>query len=517
MKKVLLVIVDACASRVVEPAIQRNQLPNLRRLIETGTWRTDSISIFPSITPACTTSIITGCYPREHTIPGAYWYEPEEHNVVYFGYDIWAILDEGISQFVQDFLINLNEEYIQAPTVYQLASRAGLVTASLNYIIFHGDVAHTVNMPPALALLVDVETPTIINGPNILYFGDVFQSAVDASGRTLSAPGGPLNRFGFSDETTGELLKQLASAHNMPDFTLAYFPHNDSRSHEVGPEEAIDALEDVDRILGEVFEAYGGMDALLDEVCILLTGDHSQSNVIDDAESAGIRLDQLLESFSVADAGTPMEKEDDLVICPNLRAAQIYFHTPTEERIERVVRQLLTDSRVDQALWSDEFVHGSTGGYHVRTNDRGSLRFWPSQDPDAPADVHGCRWEWEGDLRVVDGHVADGVITFDTYPNAFERIVGMLDLPRRGHLWLTAHPGYEFRLEHTDIHQGGGSHGSLHVLDSLSPLIMAGAPEGVELPQQPRLVDVAPLCLTVLGIEPDHAPGASHIPQQLRK
>lgn len=517
MKKVLLFIVDACASRVVEPAIERNQLPNLRRLIESGSWRTDSISIFPSITPACTSSIVTGRYPREHTVAGAYWYEPENHKVVYFGYDIWAILEEGLGTFVQDFLINLNEEFLQTSTLFQQARRNNLTSASLNYIIYHGDIAHAVNMPPALALLTDVETPTMVSGPDILYFGDVIQSTAETERGKLSAPGGPFHRFGFSDETTAALLKQLISTRSLPDFTLAYFPHNDSRSHEVGPEKAIDALEQVDTFLGEIFAAYGGLDALLDDVCILLTGDHSQSNVLDDAETAGIRLDELLSSFAVANAGTPMDDADDLVVCPNLRAAQIYFHTPTADRIEQVVQQLLSDSRVDQALWSDALVGGSSGGYHVRTRDRGYLRFWPSRDPSAPADVHGGRWAWEGDLRVVDGNVADGTITFDTYPNAFERIVGMLDLPERGHLWVTARPGHEFCLEHTQIHQGGGSHGSLHVLDSVSPLIMAGAPAGIALPQQPRLVDVAPLCLSVLGLEAEYEPGASHVPQALRQ
>jgi len=82
MKKVLLIIIDALSARVVDPALALGKLPHLRQLQETA-LRADSIAVFPSITPAATSSIATGCYPREHGISGAYWYLPEEKTVVY--------------------------------------------------------------------------------------------------------------------------------------------------------------------------------------------------------------------------------------------------------------------------------------------------------------------------------------------------------------------------------------------------------------------------------------------------
>jgi hypothetical protein len=59
----------------------------------------------------------------------------------------------------------------------------------------------------------------------------------------------------------------------------------------------------------------------------------------------------------------------------------------------------------------------------------------------------------------------------------------------------------------------GGSHGSLHKDDSTMPLLLAGAPEGVTLPDHPRAVDVAPLCLKVLGIDARYPMGTSHLDQ----
>jgi hypothetical protein len=72
-------------------------------------------------------------------------------------------------------------------------------------------------------------------------------------------------------------------------------------------------------------------------------------------------------------------------------------------------------------------------------------------------------------------------------------------------------PGYEFQLDHTTIHPDGGSHGSLHVKDSVSPLLMAGAPAGIELPPYPGAVDINPLYLSILGLEPVRPVGVSQI------
>ncbi|MCA9022111.1 MAG: alkaline phosphatase family protein, partial [Planctomycetaceae bacterium] len=73
MKKVILVIIDALASRVVQPALQKGLLPNFQQLIERGVLRRECTSIFPSITPAATCALATGAYPFEHGISGAYW------------------------------------------------------------------------------------------------------------------------------------------------------------------------------------------------------------------------------------------------------------------------------------------------------------------------------------------------------------------------------------------------------------------------------------------------------------
>lgn len=509
MKKVLLIVIDALSARVVDPALALGKLPNLRQLQEQA-LRADSIAVFPSITPAATSSIATGRYPREHGISGAYWYLPAEKTVVYYGYDIWAILEEGIGSFIDDFLVQLNETHLQASTIFQTVDASSKRAASLNYLIFHGEWAHPLHEPLLLKLIPGAPSQQTLHGPALLYFGDFVSTPFGNDKTDITAPGGMTHRYGFADDNTGALLVEMAKRHAFPDFTLAYFPDNDFRSHEVGPEAALAELAETDAILGEAFAAYGGLEQVLQDLCIVITGDHSQSDVVNQPDLAGIRLDHLLADFAVADAGTPMSDEDDLVVCPNLRTAQIYFHTPTPPRLQRVMDALLADTRIDQVLWSAGLFSPDARGFHVRTRDRGELHFWPGADgPNTAIDVHGRQWSWQGNLRAVDGSVSKaGVLVFDEYPNAFERIAGVLPLAEAGHLWITSRPGHEFCLAHTKLHVGGGSHGSLHALDSISPLWVAGAPAGLVLPPQPRSVDLVPLCLTMLGITPDRTPGA---------
>jgi hypothetical protein len=267
-------------------------------------------------------------------------------------------------------------------------------------------------------------------------------------------------------------------------------------------------LVNLDARLGELFDAFGGLERMLAQLCVIMTADHSISDVGEDETSAGIQLNELLKEYSITDAGQKWSGEDQIKACPNLRAAHIYFRHPAAGRRDEVTRQLLTDPRIDQVIYRKDLTPGQKPGYCVTTQDRGELHFWRGDAEERTAqDSQGQRWSWDGDLRAVDGQVSDdNSISFTNYPQAFERIAGLLDFPDSGDLILTARPSYEFQLPRTSVHTGGGSHGSLHSLDSLVPLLLAGVPEGIEPPYHPRTVDVVPLCLSVLGIDtqPDH-------------
>ena len=131
-----------------------------------------SVSIFPSITPAATSTIITGAYPAEHGIAGASWYDTARNEVAYYGDDFWVIAREGFGRFINDFLLRLNGDRLTAPTMFEMVERAGRRAACLNYLVFRGNVPHKVNIPGLIAALPGVPLTETIEGPSFLCLGD---------------------------------------------------------------------------------------------------------------------------------------------------------------------------------------------------------------------------------------------------------------------------------------------------------------------------------------------------------
>ncbi|HMQ35019.1 MAG TPA: alkaline phosphatase family protein [Chloroflexaceae bacterium] len=515
MKPVILIIVDALTARVVVPAIERGELPTLAALARAGALHPGCVSMFPSITPAATATLLTGCYPSRHGIAGASWHDEEQGRVIYYSTDVWTILREGLADFVEDFLYQLNHRRLQTTTLFERVERAGMRAASLNNLLYRGDVAHKLRAPLLLRLLPGMPSTKTVAGPTGLLLGDFAARGLDGGGEVPRDARGIMHRFGFDDEHTAEVLLHLARTDTLPELTVAYFPDNDFESHQVGPVEALACVRKVDGYLGDLAAALGGVEGLLERYCLLVTGDHSHCDILK-GDEAGITLDELLPEHTVADHGAQWGDDDDLMVCLNLRAAQIYLRRPTPDEAERVAAALLADERIDQVFWRPCDLGSDDPGYVVLTRDRGRLRFWPGAGGDQTApDAYGQPWSWAGDLTAVDGRRDEaGRLSFPDYPNAFERVAAGLDHEGAGPLWVTARPGYSLHLRSTmsrEIHAGGGSHGALHACDSLVPLLLAGAPPGVAMPAHPRTVDVAPLCLAALGLTPDPPAGASRV------
>jgi hypothetical protein len=501
--KVLLVVIDAATLRVVAPAIKIGQLPTMQRLAEVGCLH-ESVTMFPSITPAATATIITGQYPARSGIVGASWYDEAAEKVAYFGDDFWVVAREGFRAFLRDFLVGLNGDRLKAPTLFQLVERAGKTALCLNYLVFKGDAEHTVTIPMMLSLLPGVSRTEVIRGPKVLCLGD-FVATRTMRGKPLVDKGGMIHRFGMDDASTGLLLQEVAEDHSFADFSVAYFADNDYRSHEVGPHAALKVVEAVDASLAKMFEAAGGMEKMLQDTFVIITSDLGHCEILDDAERATIYLDKALADFKQAALGEAWKDDDEIMICPNMRAAELYLRHHDMPTLLRVIERAMADARVDHAFWRIE-GKGERNGY-AATNAASRIEFWRGTGGDASArDDFETVWSWRGDLGVLDAQVEDGRLKWSDYPNAFERIAGALDAPKSGDVWFTAKPGCEFEVPGGAAHVGGASHGGLHELESLCPFIIAG-PRKVDLPRHMRSVDIAPLCLELLGVPAQYRVG----------
>jgi hypothetical protein len=496
-RKVLLIVIDAATPHVICPAIRTGHLPTMRRLLDAGTLHEGSTSIFPSITPAATTSIITGAYPAEHGIAGASWFDEARNEVAYYGDDFWLIARRGFGAFVRDFLLRLNGDRLRTPTMFEMLERAGRRAACLNYLVFRGIVAHEVRMPNLMAILPDVPVTETVEGPSVLSLGD-FVGPTTSRGRRIRKRGGLLHSFGMDDASTGAMLRDLAARDALPDFTVAYFADNDFRSHDVGPVAALPVLEHVDAMLAEAFDAAGGLERVLADTTVVITSDHGHCDIRDAAQGGVVRLDRRLGNFRQATPSKPWRKAAEMMICPNMRAAQIYLQRPSAELVHRVIDTLLEDPGVDQVLWRTRLTVPGAPGYSVASG-RGRLDFARGAGTTGSCtDVFGGTWHWSGDPAVLGLEMEGRLVRFDEYPNAFERIAGALELDKNGEIWVTAQPGCEFEMPGGKAHAGAGSHGALHRLDTLSPVLVAGG--GARLPREMRSIDIAPLCMGILDV-----------------
>ena len=497
VKRVLLVVVDGWTPRVFGPELESGKLPMFRELANRGWLSLECVSIFPSITPAATASIVTGEYPSGHAISGMSWWNPSSGEVSYFGDDVWTVIQRGPGEFLRNFLLQLNGERLQAPTIFQLAERQGKRAACFNHLVFQGDQPHDLTNPWLLRLLPSVGRGPTVCGPSWLCLGDFITSTGRAG--DVDAPGGIFNRFGLDDEGTEAFLSDIPDPASLPDVTVAYFADYDFESHDKGPGAAVSTLRRLDARLSRIVEGWGGLDRVLEELCIVMTADHGHSIVGSD-QSAAIDMDALLTGYRCADPATGWQNDEELLVCPNMRAAEVFHRDASSRYVRELAGRLVEDHRVDQVIWRESDEDGPNR-FRVLTADRGELTFRPTTEAThAVRDEYGCLWDLKGEAGALDISVEEGAVEYGVYPNALERIACGVEYPRVGRIFATAKPGFEFSTTGQSVHYGAGSHGTLHEEDSRVPLLVAGAPGSTPLSATPRIIDVLPICSEILSL-----------------
>ncbi len=137
----------------------------------------------------------------------------------------------------------------------------------------------------------------------------------------------------------------------------------------------------------------------------------------------------------------------------------------------------------------------------VRRAGGAELRFAPGTSVQDP---RGGRWRVDGDLEVLGASLhGDGFASPD-YPDALARVWAALTCPTSGDVVLSAAPGWEFPDWGGVDHVGGGSHGSLHKVDSLGSLVFSGvdAPAARAAGGNWSIRDIAPMVVAHL-VGPD--------------
>src|SRR5205807_5328304 len=129
--KLVLCVIDAMAPEMLQRAVSSGVAPVLERLIERGTYVPDCVAAFPSVTPVCAASIVTGVAQDEHLIPAMNWFHRDEHRYVEYGSSFRAAQRFGIARQLTDTVYNMNRAHLSAatPTVSDTLDDAAVRTA----------------------------------------------------------------------------------------------------------------------------------------------------------------------------------------------------------------------------------------------------------------------------------------------------------------------------------------------------------------------------------------------------
>ncbi|MHA2342673.1 MAG: alkaline phosphatase family protein [Candidatus Hodarchaeales archaeon] len=97
MTKILIIGLDGATWDIIDPLIDRNELPTLKKLISEGV-RSDLISSYPPLTPVAWSSFLTGKNPGQHGVYDFFKYEDQKASPVTskaLKEDLWDVLGES--------------------------------------------------------------------------------------------------------------------------------------------------------------------------------------------------------------------------------------------------------------------------------------------------------------------------------------------------------------------------------------------------------------------------------------
>jgi len=438
-KKLVLIVVDGMTPAAFERAVESGRAPALAYLAEHGAYRR-ATSVFPSLTPVCLSSIVTGAGPDVHRIPHLVWWNRGERRIVEYGSSFAALRAAGMAQSITDTIFNMNERHLggEAVTAFEALEDAGLVTAAVNITCYRGRTRHSPTLPwmtkPAF-------------GPKRFFYYNLFES--DLTGAPLAVR----NRAAGSIDVYAAAVGRWLVTRDGFDFFAYYLCDFDFASHAHGPTGAEDvALERTDAAIAALLDAAGGPDAFLERYAVVLHSDHGQTHV----SGAG----KLHAPFRGLD--------DEVVVTASNRAGQVYLLPGARVEAPELARRLDGVAFVETTLRRED-------GEAVARRDGEELRFRPSAEG----------WETSGDTSILD------------HPDALRRVWSALANPNAGELLVSAAGGWELADLGGRHHAGGGSHGSLTEGDSVVPLLTVGIDAAPA-----RITEVVPAVLEHFGVEP---------------
>lgn len=310
-RKILIATIDGGGIDYFKAA----DIPNIRRMMATGFF-VEGSSMIPSVTNVNNVSIVTGKYPSQHGITSNYWYRPETRDGVYVE----------------------SPEFVMTETIFQRIKSMGMRSV----------------------LLTSKDKLKRMLEP-----GTDFSFSAETPPREVIEAVGPAEKI-YSSEINHWLFRSLHYVIREYDPDLMYVSTTDYVMHKYPPthEIAIQHMEGMDRILGEILDEYPEME-------VYITADHAMN-----AKTKAINLKQVLAAAGVECEFVPVIKDRYVAHHDNLGGiAYLYLlsdgsaETDREKLRERATEVLSEVPEIEEIYSREE----AAASFHLREDRIGDL------------------------------------------------------------------------------------------------------------------------------------------------
>src|SRR5438270_4039399 len=122
----ILIVIDGLTPSMFEAAAADRRFPALSFLADQGRY-SRAITTFPSLTPVCMSSLVTGAHPDVHHIPHLVWWNRKENRLVEYGSSFAALRAAGMARSILDTIIHMNRDHLcrDAVTLFEAVEDAG--------------------------------------------------------------------------------------------------------------------------------------------------------------------------------------------------------------------------------------------------------------------------------------------------------------------------------------------------------------------------------------------------------